>query len=384
MNIKEKITTLLFKFKYRKNINNPIVITGAKGIKIGKKSTISQFSILKAKREKSQGTISIGNGVYIGENSYILAGNGNVDIGNNVYIGNNLALLGGGNIVIGNNVLMSHNIVVSSSSHDLKDKKIMANETLPIFKPITISDNVFIAANVSILMGTSIKQGAVIGAGSVVTENTTIEEYEVWAGNPAKRIYTRVSLEEQIEEKTVQYLKTYPFHNLFFLHELREVEASHYGGTCSDRSIHFKQLLEEEFKHTSIDIKLHRAYIQKKKTHTILRIKINKQIYFCDVGMGFPITKLLPSHKNIEFNSYNIKFKSITTTDKITVYIDEGDGEKELMQIDKKEQPQEEVEKEILERWENKEKLPFNYKLRYFFIYNDKYHQIKNDKYFTP
>jgi acetyltransferase-like isoleucine patch superfamily enzyme len=234
MSIREKIDTLLFKFKYRKNIKSPSVILGSKDIKIGRKTIIGQFSVLKAKKENTQGTIVVGNSVYIGENAYLLAGNGNVHIGNDVYTGNNLVLLGGGNISIGNNVLMSHNIVISSSSHDLKDKKIMANKTPAIFKATTILDNVFIGANVTILMGSTIKQGAVIGAGSIVTENTMIDEYEVWVGNPAKRVYTRVSLKEQVEEKILHYLKTYPFHNLFFLHELKEVEASNYGGTCSD------------------------------------------------------------------------------------------------------------------------------------------------------
>lgn len=381
MIIIDKIDTLLFKFKYRKNIKNPSIVLGSKGIKIGQKTMIGQFSVLKAKRENIQGSIIIGNNVYIGENAYVLAGNGRVDIGNDVYAGNNLVLLGGGNISIANNVLMSHNIVISSSSHDLKDKKIMANKTPAIFKAISILDNVFIGANTSILMGVTIKEGAVIGAGSVVTENTVVNEYEVWAGNPAKRLYTRTSLKEQIEKKILDYLKTYPFHNLFFLDELREVKASHYGGICSDRSIHFQQILNQEFQYTSIDIKLHQAFINKQKTHTILRIKIDTQVYFCDVGMGFPISKLIPSDKNIEFTSYDIKFKSVVNPSEIIVYIDEGKGEKELMKILQEAQSQEEVEQEILELWENKEKLPFYNKLRYFFIHNDKYYQIKNEKY---
>jgi arylamine N-acetyltransferase len=140
-------------------------------------------------------------------------------------------------------------------------------------------------------------------------------------------------------------------------------------------------MLNQDFEHTSIEVKLHRAFINKQKTHTILKIKIDKQIYFCDVGMGFPISKLIPSNKNIEFTSYGIQFKSVANNSKIIVYIDEGNGEQELMQIVQEEQSQKEVKKEISERWKNKEKLPFNNKLRYFFIHNDKYYQIKNDKY---
>jgi acetyltransferase-like isoleucine patch superfamily enzyme len=376
MRLIDKISTLLFKFKYRKNINNPSVVIGSKNIKIGKKSIIRPFGTLKAKRGDSHGKITIGKSVYIGENSYILGGNGTVHIGDSLYAGNNLILLGGGNITIGNNVLMSHNIVIASSSHEFKDKKILADKAPPTFKTVTISDSVFIGANVTILMGTTIGYGAIIGAGSVVIENTTINENEIWVGNPAKRIKSRVSLKEQIEEEMLDYLKKYPFHNLFFLYELKDVFASEYGGTCSDRTIHFKNKLDKKFKCTSIDIKLHRAFINGKKTHTILKIEIDSKIYFCDVGMGFPISKLIPSYKNIEFISYEIGFKSVVDNNKITVYIDEGKGEKELMQIDNEVQSQKEIKLDIEQRWEKKEQLPFNNKLRYFFIYKDKFYQI--------
>ena len=379
MKLIDKLSTFLFKLKYRKSIGSPSVVIGSKNIEIGKESIIRPFGTLKAQRGDEYGKITIGKSVYIGENSYILGGSGTVHIGDSLYAGNNLILLGGGDITIGNNVLMSHNIVISSSSHEFKDKKVLADKAPPIFKAISISDNVFIGANATILMGTTIGYGAIIGAGSLVKENTIIKENEIWVGNPAKRVKSRVSLKEQIEEEMLDYLKKYPFHNLFLLYELKDVFASEYGGTCSDRTIHFRDKLAKKFKCTSIDIKLHRAFINGKKTHTILKIEIDSKIYFCDVGMGFPITKLIPTHENIEFISYGIEFKSIVDNNKITVYINEGEGEKELMEIINEVQSQKEITLDIEQRWEKKEQLPFNNKLRYFFIYKDKFYQIKDN-----
>lgn len=382
MSFIESISTLIFKFKYRKNIRKSSII-GSKGISIGKGTLIRPFSVLRAQRNKALGEIKLGKNIIIGENAYILAGAGKVYIGDSLHAGNNLILLGGGDITIGNNVLMSHNIAIASSSHDFKDIKIEAINTPAIFKPIVIADNVFIGANATILMGTTIASGAIIGAGSVVLEDTVIGENEVWAGNPATMKYTRVSLEEQIEEEMLLYLKTYPFHNLFSLYNLENVMASEYGGTCSDRTLHFKNKLEEKFQSSNVEIKLHRAFINNQKTHTILRIDIDNSIYFCDVGMGFPITKLLPVDKNIDFVSYGIKFKSVVEEDIITVYMDEGNGLKELMKIDKKVQLQDIVKKEIDERWQNKEDLPFHNCLRYFFIYKNKFYQIKDDTFIS-
>lgn len=55
---------------------------------------------------------------------------------------------------------------------------------------VNIGNNVFIGMNTLIVQAVSIGDNAVIGAGSIVTCN--IPPNEVWAGNPAKYIKTRV------------------------------------------------------------------------------------------------------------------------------------------------------------------------------------------------
>lgn len=55
--------------------------------------------------------------------------------------------------------------------------------------PIIVGDDVWIGADAIILSGVNIGSHAVIGAGSVVTKN--VPEWEIWAGNPAKKIGVR-------------------------------------------------------------------------------------------------------------------------------------------------------------------------------------------------
>ena len=250
------------------------------------------------------------------------------------------------------------------------------NQTPSTFKPIKIEDNVFIGANSTILMGVTIEEGAIIGAGSLVSENTFIGRNEIWYGNPAKFQKSKISLKEQIENEIVKYLKKYPFHNLFILYDIN-IFATEYGGTCSDRTIHFLNKLKERFNNT-LDIKLHIAKINNKKTHTILRIIIDDKVYFCDVGMGYPIIKLLPSEKSIEFTSYSITFKTLVEQDRLVVFIKNNneDGEKELMTIDFKEQNQKEIEQKIKNRNKYIKDIPLSKKLRYFFIHGDKFYEI--------
>lgn len=56
-------------------------------------------------------------------------------------------------------------------------------------KNTIIGADVWLAANVTILSGRNVGVGAVIGAGSIVTKD--VPPYEVWAGNPAKKIKDR-------------------------------------------------------------------------------------------------------------------------------------------------------------------------------------------------
>lgn len=65
----------------------------------------------------------------------------------------------------------------------------VANLNFNPYKDTFIGNDVYIAANVVIKSGVRINDGAVIGAGSVVTHD--VPAYEIWAGNPAKKIAER-------------------------------------------------------------------------------------------------------------------------------------------------------------------------------------------------
>lgn len=134
---------------------------------------------------------SINRYSYCGHNCFIL----NCDIGSFVSIADNCRLGGA-----------MHPIErVSSSPVFHKGKNVLKKnfakfEDIPVPK-IVIGSDVWIGAGVTILSGVTVGVGAVVGAGSIVTHD--IPPYEIWAGNPAKKIRNRFD-----EEKSKELLKT--------------------------------------------------------------------------------------------------------------------------------------------------------------------------------
>ena len=78
--------------------------------------------------------------------------------------------------------------IMDSDAHSLDYEKRGKGHQIdiPMTKPVTIGDDVFVGANAMILKGVTIGQRAIIGAGSVVTKN--VPAGEIWAGNPARKI----------------------------------------------------------------------------------------------------------------------------------------------------------------------------------------------------
>ena len=94
-----------------------------------------------------------------------------------------------GKVEIGRDVLIGGGVrIFDSDFHALPSAAASGRQIATL--PVTIEDNAFIGAHATILKGVTIGRGAVVGAASVVTAN--VPPYEVWAGNPARRISTTI------------------------------------------------------------------------------------------------------------------------------------------------------------------------------------------------
>ena len=154
---------------------------------IGKNCSIHSQSFLGYK-ENGKGKIIIKNKVRIERGSIIRTCGGIIKIGNNTTIGYYIIIHAMGGVIIGDNVMISPNVHIYSQNHGIQKNKNM-NIQKQMAKGILIENDVWIGANSVILDGVRIGIGVVVGAGSVVTKS--IPDYEIWAGNVAKKIGIR-------------------------------------------------------------------------------------------------------------------------------------------------------------------------------------------------
>lgn len=117
-------------------------------------------------------------------------------IGNKVYMGFGTSIAAYRSITIGDDVKIGALCLISDSDqHGIHPED---RDELPPAADVWIRDHAWLGDRVTVLKGVTIGLGAVVGAGSVVTRD--IPAYEVWAGNPARKIRQITSRDRLFKE----------------------------------------------------------------------------------------------------------------------------------------------------------------------------------------
>ena len=133
--------------------------------------------------------------IYVADHVKIAEAHRNIQsffrVGEDVHIGEYAYIDYSGGVTFGKNIAVSQGVKIFTHNHNVHGEYKDWNKNPIKFSPITIEDYSWIGANAIVLETVSlISEGSIVAAGSVLTKNT--EPYCVYAGNPAKRIGSRV------------------------------------------------------------------------------------------------------------------------------------------------------------------------------------------------
>jgi acetyltransferase-like isoleucine patch superfamily enzyme len=132
-----------------------------------------------------------------------------------------------GDVVINQDTLLAPDVILSSGSHfynyipelliKIQDKLLVRTKEdfHGISKKINIEEDCWIGKSVIVKSGVIISRGAIVGANSFVNKN--IPPYEIWAGNPAKFVKSRLIFNPKYELMSTN-IKDYPYFYLGFNH----------------------------------------------------------------------------------------------------------------------------------------------------------------------
>jgi virginiamycin A acetyltransferase len=120
-----------------------------------------------------------------------VGGAGDVEIGENSYVNPYCVLYSGNGIRVGRDVLLAPGVQLVPANHafERRDVPIRLQGFCSSRGGVEIDDDAWIGAGTVVLDGARIGRGAVVGAGSVVTG--VVPAYEIWGGNPLRKIKDR-------------------------------------------------------------------------------------------------------------------------------------------------------------------------------------------------
>jgi putative colanic acid biosynthesis acetyltransferase WcaF len=109
----------------------------------------------------------------------------NLVVGDFTAIGEDCLIYNLGKVTIGNRATISHRAHLCAGTHDYTDR------SLPLIRScITVGDDAWICADAFVGPDVRVGEGAIVGARAAVFK--TVPDLEIFGGNPAKKIGTRV------------------------------------------------------------------------------------------------------------------------------------------------------------------------------------------------
>lgn len=170
------------------------------------------------------------------------------------------------------------------------------------------------------------------------------------------------------EDLLLHHFRTQPFHNLNLLYN-NGAPSGLPGGTCSDKTLSYLA----DAKVQGLNAQLHTAFIGGKEIHRLVRLHINGETYFADVGNGWPAIKLISATRNIEYSCFGMRYRTEVDSNWVRVFHQRLGKETLQMEIRLQPRGEEDILKDIHVRYSSGIQYPFSNSVRFSAIVDDRF-----------
>lgn len=180
---------------------------------------------------------------------------------------------------------------------------------------------------------------------------------------------------KSLEDLMLHQFKSEPFHNLPLIYgnKLKTVVG---GGTCSDKTLSFIDAASK----AGFNVRLHTGFIDGQEVHRLARVRIGDELYFADVGNGWPALKLYSSQRITSFSCFGMKFTSQVCNGRVSVFHERQGRETLQLEIDVKTKPESEIRKDIALRFNSGIEYPFSNSLRFSQIVGERFLFLRGNR----
>lgn len=170
------------------------------------------------------------------------------------------------------------------------------------------------------------------------------------------------------EDLLLHHFRTQPFHNLNLLYNNGEPYGLP-GGTCSDKTLSYLA----DAKAQGLNAHLHTAFIGGQEIHRLVRLHINEETLFADVGNGWPAIKLIPAARNIDYSCFGMRYRTEVDAGWVRVFHQRQGKESLQMEIRRQPRSKEDILKDIHARYSSGIQYPFSNSVRFSAIVDDRF-----------
>jgi arylamine N-acetyltransferase len=178
-----------------------------------------------------------------------------------------------------------------------------------------------------------------------------------------------------VEALMLEHFQTEPFHNLHLIYGPR-LGAVVPGGTCSDKTLSFVAACHK----AGFDASLHTAFIGGQEIHRLARIRLGDELFFADVGNGWPSLKLYPADHAISFCCFGMGFRTEVAGGRVCVFHEKRGRESLQLEIDVRGKPEPEIRADIERRFDSGIVYPFSSSLRFSLVVGSRFLFLRGDR----